>query len=149
MSETINWKTELRKVEREFSGLPPELSAAEVREWRLEEERERRRRDELNGAAAAWTRLMLVVALSGALAFWPYAHSCGLGLYGYLGAESAVVVGGVWVGIYSWRRRTPRAHAAAFVMVLWGITILAMEVLPRVGYAVPDPLTPATWACAS
>jgi hypothetical protein len=144
----IDWTTELRKVEREFAGLPPEPTAAEVREWRLEEERERRRRDEVNGAAGAWTRLMLVIALAGGLYFWPYARGCGVGLYAYLSAESAVVIGGMWVGIYSWRRRTPRAHATAFAMVVWGGAMLAMEVLPRVGYTPPDPAKPASWACA-
>jgi hypothetical protein len=147
MSE-IDWKTELRKVEREFQGLPPEPTADEVREWRLAEEQEQRRRDELNGAAAAWTRLLLVVALTGALYFWPYARGCGAGLFGYLGAEGAVVIGGVWVAVYSWRRRTARAHATAFVLVLCGATLLAAEILPRVGYAKPDPARPASWTCA-
>jgi hypothetical protein len=137
MSE-IDWKTELRKVDREFQGLPPEPTAAELREWRLAEEREQRRRDEVNGAVAA----------AGALSFWPYARACGVGLYGYLGAESAVILGGVWVALYTWRRRTARAHITAFVMVLVGIALVGVEVLPRVGYANPDPARPIGWACA-
>lgn len=147
MSE-INWKTELRKVEREYSGLPPEPTAEELREWRLAEEREQQRRLEVNGAVGAWTRLFLVVALAGGLYFWPYARGCGAGLYGYLGAESAVVIGSLWVATYAWRRRAARAHAAAFAMVLWGASILAIEMLPRIGYAKPDPTRPARWACA-
>ena len=146
MSE-INWKSELRKVEREFSGLPPEPTADELRQWRLAEEQEQRRRDEVNGAVGAWTRLSLVIALASALYFWPYARGCGVGLYGYLGAECAVVVGGVWVAIYSWRRRAARAHATAFVMVLAGLTLVGLEVLPRVGYAKPDLTRPVRLAC--
>ena len=125
MSE-IDWKTELRKVEREYSGLPPEPTAEELRDWSFAEEREQQRREAVNGAVGAWTRLFLVVALAGGLYFWPYARGCGVGLYGYLGAEAAVVVGGIWVVIYSWRRRAGRAHAAAFAVVLWGASIIAV-----------------------
>lgn len=145
----IDWKKELRKYDREFQGLPPEPTAADVRQARLTEEREQRRRDEASDAVGAWARLLLVAALAGALSFWPYARGCGVGLYGYLGAVGAVVVGGIWVGIYSWQRQAPRAHAAAFVMVLCAATLVAIEVLPRVGYAKPDPARPATWSCAT
>jgi hypothetical protein len=146
MSE-IDWKTELRKVEREFSGLPPEPTAEELREWRLAEEQEQRRRDEVNGAVAAWTRLFLVIALAGGLYFWPYARSCGAGLYGYVGAEVAVIVGGIWVAMYSWRRRTPWAHATAVLMLLVGVALVGAEVLPRTGYANPDPARPPQLSC--
>ena len=145
----IDWKTELRKVEREFSGLPPEPTAEQLREWRLAAEAEQRRRDELNGAVGAWTRLLLVVALAAGLYFWPYARRCGAGLFGFLGAESAVVLGGAWVAMYSWRRRAARAHVAAIATLLAGLTLVGLEVLPRVGYANPDPTRPAGWSCAS
>jgi hypothetical protein len=147
MSE-INWKTELRKVDRQFSGLPPEPTAEDIRNWRITEEREQRQRDELNGAVGAWTRLFLVIALAAGLYFWPYARACGAGLYGFVAAEAAVAIGGAWVGVYSWRRRASRAHIAAFVIMLAGIVLVAMEVLPRVGYASPDPTRPG-WACAA
>jgi hypothetical protein len=83
------------------------------------------------------------------LFFWPYARSCGAGLYGYLGAECAVVIGGIWVTTYSWRRRAGRAHAAAFVMVLVGTALISLDVLPRVGYAKQNPLTPEGWECVA
>jgi hypothetical protein len=147
MSE-MDWKAELRKTEREFSGLPPEPTAEEIRLWRIEEEAEQRRRDALNGAVGAWTRLLLVIALAAGLYFWPYARACGAGLDAFLGAEGAVVIGGVWVAWYSWRRLAARAHIASFVVALAGIAMIALEVLPRVGYAKPNPLQPATWVCA-
>ncbi len=148
MSESeINWNTELRKVERELAGLPPEPSADQVRAWRLEDQQEQRRRDAVNGAVGAWTRLFLVIALAGGLYFWPYARACGPGLYGFLGAEAAVIVGGAWVAVYSWNRRAARAHSAAFVVLLAGLALLALEVLPRVGYARPDPARSPRWAC--
>jgi hypothetical protein len=143
----IDWKTELRKVEREFEGLPPEPTAEDLRSWRLAEEREQRRRDEVNGAVGAWTRLFLVISLTAGLYFWPYPRACGAGLGAFLGAESAVVVGGLWVLVYSWRRRAARAHAAAFALALVGVALISLEMLPRTGYAVPDPTRPAQLAC--
>jgi hypothetical protein len=145
----IDWKTELRKVEREFSGLPPEPTAEQLREWRLAAEAEQRRRDELNGAVGAWTRLFLVATLAAGLYFWPYARRCGPGLYGFIGAECAIVLGGAWVAVYSWRRCAARAHVAAFAILLAGLALLALEVLPRVGYAKPDPARPVEWRCAA
>ena len=146
MSE-IDWKTELRKTEREFAGLPPEPTAEEIRLWRIAEEEEQRRRNALNGAVGAWTRLLLVVALAAALYFWPYARACGAGLYAYLGAEGAVAIGGAWVLAYSWRRRAGRAHAAAFVVLLAGIAMICLDVLPRIGYANQNPIQPLVWTC--
>lgn len=147
MSE-IDWKAELRKTERQLAGLPPEPTAEEIRLWRIEEAEEQRQRDALNGAVGAWTRLLLVIALSAGLSFWPYARACGLGLYGFLGAEGAVVLGGAWVAVYSWRRRAGRAHIASCVVLLVGVAMLGLEILPRVGYAKTNPLQPATWACS-
>ena len=145
----IDWKSELRKVERQFEGLPPEPTAEQLRSWRLEAEREQRRRDELNGAAGAWTRLSLVIALTSGLYFWPYARTCGAGLYGLLGAELAVVIGGLWVAIYAWRRRTARAHGVALALALVGASLIAVEMLPRIGYARPDASRPSRMSCAS
>jgi hypothetical protein len=143
----MDWKSELRKAERQFEGLPPEPTAEELRAWRLAAEREQQRRDELNGAAGAWTRLSLVIALTAGLYFWPYARTCGAGLYGLLGAELAIVVGGLWVAIYAWRRRTARAHAAAVVLALVGAALIAAEMLPRTGYARPDQSRPSRMSC--
>lgn len=144
----IDWKSELRNIERQFDGLPPEPTPEELRAWRLAEEREQRRRDEVNGAVGAWTRLFLVATLAVSLYYWPYGRVCGPGLYGLVGAEGLVVVGGMWVTAYSWQRRAARAHAAAFVLALAGAGLISMEVLPRNGYARPDPTRPGGWACA-
>lgn len=145
----IDWKTELRKVDREFSGLPPDLTAEQLREWRLADEAEQRRRDALNGAVGAWTRLLLVIALAAGLYFWPYARRCGPGLYGFVGAEAAVIVGGAWVASYSWRRRAGWAHVAAVLTLLAGVILVGLEVLPRAGYANPDPARPVDWNCSA
>ena len=53
----------------------------------------RGRRDVL----AAWVRVFLGVAVAAAVALaWPYAHVCGISLYGYLAAASGVVLVGLW-----------------------------------------------------
>lgn len=143
----IDWKAELRKYEREFEGLPPEPSPAEVHDRHLALVREERRHDEINDSAGAWLRLLLVVALAGALQFWPYARGCGIGLYEFLGAEGTVVLGALWVSMHSWRRRVASVHAIALAMMLGGAAMLSLEIMPRVGYARPDPARPAGWAC--
>ena len=144
----IDWKSELRKVERQFDGLPPEPTAEDLRAWRLAAERAQRRRDDVNGAVGAWTRFFLVGTLAVSLYYWPYGRGCGPGLYGLIGAEALVVVGSVWVAAYSWRRHAARSHAAGFVLALAGAGLIGMEVLPRIGYAKPDPSRAVGWACA-
>lgn len=95
----------------------------------------------------ALLRLGLATALGVGILFWPYAARCGFGLAGYLGAVAAVVVGGGWSAVWTWRHRTPRAHVLALLLVAWGAVLAAVEVLPRAGYAKPTPERPAGWSC--
>jgi hypothetical protein len=57
-----------------------------------------------------WARVALGVSLGGLITQWPYLHSCGLPLAGYLGAVTMVMVAGAWGAVVSWnsgvRRRT-------------------------------------------
>jgi putative flippase GtrA len=92
-------------------------------------------------------RLALASALGVGMLFWPYASRCGPGLAAYLGATAAVVVAGGWSARWTWRHRTARAHVLSLLLVLWGLVLAALEVLPRIGYAVPTEAHPATWAC--
>jgi acetyl-CoA acetyltransferase len=148
MAESIDWKTELRKYERQFDGLPPEPTPEEVRAQRLAfaAQREREARD--GAAFAAWMRLLLVVALAAALPLWPYARDCGTGLAFYLMATAAIAIGGTWVAIYGWCHRLGRAHTVALLTALWGLGLIASEVLPRVGYARVSAAHPAAWRCS-
>lgn len=102
-----------------------------------------------SGRAAAfgvWLRLLLAAALGIGMAFWPYRASCGLDLLGYLGAVGAVVVAGAWTAVWTWRHRAPRAHVASLLLVGWGLALAAAEILPRAGYAKPDPAR-SVWVC--
>jgi hypothetical protein len=146
MSE-IDWNVELRKVERQFDGLPPEPTSAEVRA-RLAAEREaKQQQDAMGNAVATWARLLLVVSLAGALRFWPYPRECGPGLFGYMGTEIVMVLGALWVIACTWRHRMAKTHALALLMLLGGLALLEIEVLPRIGYARVDGANPPQWWC--
>jgi hypothetical protein len=143
----INWTSELKKIEREFDGLPPEPSPSVLRTRRGAEQLAAQRREELDIALGASVRLLLVIALGVAIIYWPFARACGSGLVAYLGSAAVVVLGGLWSVAWTWRARIGSAHALAMVVTLWGIALGAAEVLPRIGYARPDPLHPAMLWC--
>ena len=144
----INWNTELKKIEREFLGLPPTPTAEELRARRDADRKARDARRQRQTALGASIHLALVVLLAVAINFWPYAHACGFGLFAYLGAETLLVLGGLWTIVYTWRGRMPRAHALAMLVVLWGLALIAAQVLPRVGYARTPSGAPAVWVCS-
>ena len=142
-----DWSTQLKKIEREFDGLPPEPSLAYKK---LQSEEERRAKERAAQRAALigfFARLILVAAVAVSLLFWPYENSCGLGLFGFLGAEAVIVIGGVWIGITTWRVRLPRMHLVSLAITLGGLIAIAAEVLPRIGYAAVDARHPQTFSC--
>jgi hypothetical protein len=91
-----------------------------------------------------WGRVLLGLALGVMMAGWPYMRSCGFPLLGYLGAVITVVLTGLWAAAAAWRHRIGLAHVVALVVVLYGLTLTAAELLPRAGYAVDH----ASWWCA-
>lgn len=146
MSE-VDWNTELRKIEREFDGLPPEPSPAELRAKRAAERRAEERRRERAAKLGVQARLGLVVVLAAAIVFWPYRRECGVGLFAYMGAEGMVVAGGLWLMVCTWRSRMAKTHGVALGMILWGLMLIGHQILPRVGYAKSDPGKPPQWMC--
>jgi hypothetical protein len=92
---------------------------------------------------ATWVRVGLGVLLGAAMTQWPYFHACGTALFLYLGATGVVVLSGLWGAISAWRRRMGLAHMMSLLVVLWGATLAAATVLPRIGYA----KRAATWWC--
>ena len=92
---------------------------------------------------ALWARVLLGTALGVMITQWPYVHGCGLSLVGYLGAVTMVIVAGGWVAVASWTRRHAAVHVLALLLVLWGIALVAYEILPRVGYAAQQ----WSWQC--
>jgi hypothetical protein len=143
----IDWDAELRKIDREYSGLPPEPSAASVKAKRELERRQQEEREQRVGRIGVYARMILVLALCVSIVFWPYSSRCGQQLYGFLGAVGAVICGGFWISALTWRWRMPKTHILSALVILWGITIAASEVLPRVGYAKADSERPVGWSC--
>ena len=142
-----DWSTKLKKIEREFQGLPPEPSPAFKKLQSEEERRAQERAKQRVAALGAGARLILVFALFGALTIWPYANDCGFGLFSYIGAEAAIVAGGLWVAFTTWRARLPKLHALSLIIILVGLILIAAEVLPRTGYARVDAKSPPQLWC--
>jgi hypothetical protein len=87
----------------------------------------------------------LSLALGVALPYWPYASVCGWGLIFHGFAVAVLVVAGVWTSILTWNGRLGVSHIFAILIFCWGLTLSAMEVLPRTGYAKAE----ATWWCST
>jgi hypothetical protein len=143
----VDWNEELRRIEREFDGLPPEPTPAEQRARYAEAQRLQRERERRAGAIGVWLRLLLVAGLAAALFAWPYARACGSGLLAYMGAGAVVIIGALWTVFGTWRLRMAKTHVLGLLLLLWGLTFIAAQVLPRVGYPLSDPASPERWRC--
>lgn len=143
----INWLTELRKIEREFDGLPPEPTPTELRARRAAEHRAEKLRKERAMLVGVLARFLPVVCLAGAIVLWPYHRDCGTGLFAYLGAEGVIVIGSLWLVACTWRARMAKTHGVALILVLWGLMLIGHQILPRIGYAKTDAARPAEWWC--
>ncbi len=142
-----DWSSQLKKIEREFEGLPPEPSPAFKKLQSEEERRAQERARQRVAMIGAGARLILVFALFGALLVWPYANDCGGGLFSYLGVEAVIVAGGLWVAFTTWRARLPKMHTLSLLIILVGLILIAADVLPRTGYASVDPKHPPQLWC--
>jgi hypothetical protein len=143
----INWAVELRKIEREFDGLPPEPSPTELRQKRDAERRERELQDAAGASFGVYFRLTLVVCLAISIVCWPYDISCGITLWGYLAAVLVLIVGGIWTAQATFRYQMPQRHLIALLLILWGLWLGGAQVLPRIGYANPIPGRATSWSC--
>jgi hypothetical protein len=151
--DSTKWDKQLAEVDRALGGISDEALLPDdaarqpspaTRGARKDEVKEGRRKTTTLGVLA---RLVLAVALGVGMLFWPYSARCGVGLFGYLGAASMVVVAGVWSSVWSWRHRSGQAHILSLLLIVWGVILGATEILPRVGYAIPDAQHPAIWMC--
>lgn len=92
-----------------------------------------------------WLRVGLGLLLAVAITQWPYPSACGFNLLVYLGAILTVSLAGLWSSVTSWQRRLGAAHVLSLLVLLWGLTLTARELLPRVGYAAQA----RTWTCVT
>lgn len=141
----IDWNVELRKIVREYDGLPPEPSPAEIRAQK--QAVMHARAAERVARIGAWARLALVVALAAALYWWPNAHACGPDLFAFLAAEGMVAIGGLWIAAFTWRHRLGASHSLALVLLVTGLVLVAAQVLPRLGYATIAGVQADRWSC--
>lgn len=143
-----DWDKELSKIDKRLESVsdaalfPGAKSASPAAKADVDTKRATTR------SWGAFLRLGLSVAVGVGILWWPYPARCGLGLVLYLGAVSAVVAGGVWSAIWTWRHQTGRAHILSLLLILWGLVLAAADVLPRTGYATPTTAHPSTWACS-
>jgi hypothetical protein len=149
-----DWDAEMRKIDKQIASIPAQ-SAAPVRAGSppgaaspaagAAPPPAARRETSTFGVMA---RLALACVLGIAIIFWPYGARCGIGLAGYLGAVTTLVVAGVWSSIWTWKHRAAKAHTVSLLLITWGIVLAAADVLPRVGYAKPTADHPAHWTCS-
>jgi hypothetical protein len=145
-----DWDAELKKIDKQLESMsdsalipaPPKNAPPAARKEVAAERATTR-------TWGAFLRLALATALGVGILFWPYPTRCGFGLAGYLAAVAAVFAGGVWSSVWTWRHRTARAHVLSLLLILWGMVLGATELLPRLGYAKPDPARPTGWTCSA
>ena len=147
-AETIDWNVELRKLVREYDGLPPEPTPARVRATRAAAIRDKEREAAVGAMIATWSRLLLVIALATAMWWWPYGRSCGLPLYGFVGSVSVVVLGSIWTAARAWRARLALPHVIAMALLLAASGIVAAEAIPRLGHGTLAWVEGDDWRCA-
>ena len=144
----IDWNVELRKLEREYDGLPPAPTPARVRAERVAALRARERDAAVGALVATWARVLLVASLATALWWWPYGRTCGLPLGGYLSALSMVVVGGSWAAAGAWRARLAVPHVLAVSLMVLGLSLAAAESIPRSGHGTLAWVRGDSWRCS-
>src|SRR5215510_13009013 len=127
----IDWNLELRKIEREYDGLPPERSRTQLRLQKIQEIAAKDRFYERLAVLGIWARLALIAVLGLSLFWWPYGSHCGMPLTGYLLSNVVVIVGAGSLAIHGWRERMLGLFvgSAGRVVVAW--TVIAVNVLPR------------------
>jgi hypothetical protein len=144
-----DWEAELRKIDRRLEHVSDEAvfpaKGAKSPAAKLDALESQR----TTSTFGVFARLTLAVLLGAAIVFWPYGARCGLGMTAYLGAVFTLVTAGVWSSVWTWRHRAARAHLLALLLVLWGLTLGAVDLLPRLGYAKPTAEHPAVWSCSS
>lgn len=142
-----NWDEEMKKIDRQLESISDEAllpaKSAPTPAARAEVVAQQRSTSTLGVAA----RLLLAVVLGVAMLFWPYSARCGVGLFGYLAATGVVMLSGGWTAFWTWRHRSAKGHILSLLLILWGMVLAGVEVLPRTGYARPDPDHPAIWMC--
>lgn len=145
-----DWDHEMREVDRLLAKLPeadPHLvsGSAPTLKKPVPAAATGRSAAEPTGSEwlGAWARVALGLLIGVGMTQWPNAHECGLNLLFYGVGVGAVLAAGLWSSVASWKRRLAVAHVLSLLLIVWGLSLAARAVLPRVGYA----RDPAVWLC--
>ncbi|MFI5311349.1 MAG: hypothetical protein ACHQQ3_08965 [Gemmatimonadales bacterium] len=142
-----DWDAELKKIDRRLESVSDEallpVKGAKSPQERAQAESVQRTTSTLG----VFARLTLAVALGVAIVFWPYPARCGAWMVAYLGAVATLVTAGAWSAIWTWRHRAAKGHTLSLLLILWGLVLGAVDVLPRIGYAIPGANHPSYWMC--
>jgi hypothetical protein len=142
-----NWDKELAKIDKQLESISDEaLLPAKPNASPAEKVAAQTVQRETT-TFGVMMRLLLATALGVGMVFWPYSARCGAGLFGYLAAVGVLMAAGVWSAVWTWKHRSAKAHILSLLLTLWGGTLAAAEILPRVGYAIPTEAHPAAWMC--
>ena len=142
----VDWNVELRKIVREYDGLPPERSRTQIRLQKIQEIVARDRIDERLAVIGFWVRFALVAVLTLSLFWWPYGHRCGFPLVAFLLANVTVIVAGLTLAVQTWRDQLMWPFIISTLCVVTAWTVIAVHTLPRLGYA-PLGETSTAWSC--
>lgn len=144
----IDWNLELRKIERQYDGLPPERSRTQIRLQKIQEIAAKDRFLERLAVIGIWVRVVLVAALGVSLFWWPYGRGCGMPLAAYLSSNGIVIIGAVTLAARAWRDRLPGAFLGSTGCVALAWTVIALNVMPRLGYS-PAGGASIRWSCST
>ena len=92
-----------------------------------------------------WLVTLLGPLGAAGLAIWPYQKACGLPLGVYLVGALAVWGASIWGMRTAWAAQRAAAMVIGVITLIASLTLVALEVLPRVGYA----RTSLTWTCST
>ena len=142
-----DWDKELAKIDKQLESISDDALVGKPEKAAPAQQAKVQAKRSETSTFGVFARLVLAIALGFAMLFWPYPARCGVGLFAYLFAAVMVIVAGVWSSIWTWRHRTAQGHVLALLLIVWGVVLGATEVLPRVGYAKPNPGQATTWMC--
>ncbi len=143
-----DWDAEMRKIDQQLASIPAQAATPQRAQPQGAPPAPMATGKPETSTFGVMARLGLACALGVAIVFWPYTARCGLGLAGYLGAVTTLVVAGVWSSIWTWKHRAAKAHTVSLLLLTWGLVLAAADVLPRVGYAKTSANHPANWTCS-
>ena len=144
---STDWNKELAKIDKQLESMSDEALLPAKSAATPAAKAEAVAVQQSTTTLGVMLRLALATALGVGMVFWPYSARCGAGLFGYLAAVGVLMAAGAWSAVWTWKHRSAKAHILSLLLTVWGGTLAATEILPRIGYAIPTEAHPAAWMC--